>query len=773
MFYLVAISNINDNQLFIYTSNEEIALGERVIVPFRKKKVIAYVVEKAANVENLLQNTPDRLIEKGTLTGKFDRMLERCDYISFIDKRRIEAFLKVSNEYGYTIGKLFDLSFPPRFDEYFTLFVESTNPLFELGKMKYEDFKKMSKSKDYIENGLVKVYRDFESQKPRPRKAEYIRLRLSPLEIAGIKLTSKQSTVINYLLMKNFALVEELLEDLQDSGIDRNVLIQLKNKGVIELSEFVLKESEEEYLSYLISRKLTDEQKTAVQSILESKEYSKHLLFGPTGSGKTEVYLDVIKHTLNFGNVLYLVPEISLTEQTVARLRRHFPEVPIAVYHSYQTDSKRVEIWSKAVKGEINILVGPRSAFFVPLKNLELVVVDEEHDESYYNNAEPFYDTRKILAHFPVKVIYGSATPHLETYKSAFNGRFEFHKLTKRFNVELPDVKIIDMRKEKKVTSSISQSLYEEISEMLSRDMASLIFTRRKGFSRVQCAVCGYMVKCDNCDIAMTYHSDKGILKCHMCGIEKSVPHSCPSCGSKVFLDKGTGTEKIERELKELFPSKNIGRIDAEIIDTPQKLKNALDLLREGKMEIVTGTKMITKGLDIYRIGLVGIVDVDALISYPDINAPLRTFQLLVQVIGRAGRKEKGRALIQTYDPDNPVILYASSQDVENYYEKELELRKELNYPPFADIVHIMYSNQSHEIAMETIDTVYDELSKNEEYFIEILGPSEHPIFKMANKYRYQLFVKTHCVSNVVNFMNEVKLKYPGEWIVRVNPPEV
>ncbi|WP_448376366.1 replication restart helicase PriA [Fervidobacterium sp.] len=773
MFYSVAISSLSDNELFIYTSQEDIDYGERVIVPFRKKKAIGYVVEKALNIDDLLTKTSGISLNKDTLSDKSNKILERCDYVSFIDKRRICAFLNVSNIFGYPIGKLFDLSFPPKFDRYFTLFVESTNPLFELKRMKYEDFKKIGKSKEYIENGLVRVYRDFEAQKPRPRKTEYIRLRLSPAEITKLKLTSKQSAVVNYLLLKNYAPVEEVIEDLEDSGVDRNILIQLKNKGAIEFLEFAIKEEEEEYLSYITSRKLTDEQRSAVQNILESKQSSKHLLFGPTGSGKTEVYLDIIKHALNFGNVLYLVPEISLTEQTVARLRRHFPEIPIAVYHSYQTESKRVEIWAKAVKGEINILVGPRSALFVPLKNLELIVVDEEHDESYYNNTEPFYDTRKILAHFPVKVIYGSATPHLETYKMALDGGFEFHRLTKRFNIELPDVKIIDMRTEKKIKPSISKTLYEEISDMINKEMASLVFTRRKGFSRVQCAVCGYIVKCDSCDIAMTYHSDRKTLKCHMCGTEKPVLSSCPTCGSQIFLDKGTGTEKIEIELQELFPGKNVGRIDAEIIDTPEKLKNALDSLREGKMEIVVGTKMITKGLDIYKIGLVGIVDVDALISYPDINAPIRTFQLLVQVIGRAGRREKGRALIQTYDPENPVILYASLQDVESYYERELALRKELNYPPFADVVHVMYSNQSQEIALETIDAVFSELSENVELFIEILGPSEHHIFKVANKYRYQLFVKTHCTSNIVKLINSIKSKYPGDWIVRVNPPEI
>lgn len=418
------------------------------------------------------------------------------------------------------------------------------------------------------------------------------------------------------------------------------------------------------------------------------------------------------------------------------------------------------------------MLVGPRSALFVPLKNLKLVIVDEEHDDGYYNNSEPYYDIHKILQHMPVTVIYGSATPHLETYKFAKEGMYNFHMLSKRFNVELPDVEIVDLRKEKMATTSISAKLHDEILETINNGRISLIFTRRKGFSRVQCAVCGYFVKCDNCDVALTYHADKEKLKCHICGVEKELTNTCPVCSSSMFVDKGTGTEKVERELRTLFPGKSVGRIDAEIIDTPAKMKEILEALREGRFDIVAGTKMITKGLDIYRIGLIGIADIDALINYPDVNAPLRTFQTLVQVIGRAGRKEKGKALIQTYNPENPVIVYASAQDVVGYYERELLLRKELNYPPFADLVHVMYANQSAEIAGETIDAVVEEIYKTDE-FIEILGPSEHPIFKAQNKFRYQFFVKTHKPEKILRIISQEKTKYPGDWIVRVNPPEI
>lgn len=775
MIYTVAISELSENKLFLYTSQENIDLGERVIVNFRKKKTAGYVVAKSETLRRLLEDELISTFLEGQeilSSGQLDKILERTDFVSFIDQARIRGYLNASKNYQYPIGRLFDISFPQSFDKYFTLYVESTSPLFKFEKMKFEDFKKISKYKEYIANGLVKVYRDFESKAPRPRKDkdEYISLSLSPSEIVKFKLTGKQSTVVNYLLIRRNASIDEILKDLEDSGIDRNVIIQLKNKGIVKISEGL--EEAETTEEFEIQKKLTTEQLEISRKVVGNSKHEKHLVFGPTGSGKTEVYLEVMRTALNLGSVLYLVPEISLTEQTIARIKEKFPEIRLAVYHSYQTDSKKVEIWAKAVKGEIDVLVGPRSALFVPLKNLKLVIVDEEHDDGYYNNSEPYYDIHKILQHMPVTVIYGSATPHLETYKFAKEGMYNFHMLSKRFNVELPDVEIVDLRKEKMATTSISAKLHDEILETINNGRISLIFTRRKGFSRVQCAVCGYFVKCDNCDVALTYHADKEKLKCHICGVEKELTNTCPVCSSSMFVDKGTGTEKVERELRTLFPGKSVGRIDAEIIDTPAKMKEILEALREGRFDIVAGTKMITKGLDIYRIGLIGIADIDALINYPDVNAPLRTFQTLVQVIGRAGRKEKGKALIQTYNPENPVIVYASAQDVVGYYERELLLRKELNYPPFADLVHVMYANQSAEIAGETIDAVVEEIYKTDE-FIEILGPSEHPIFKAQNKFRYQFFVKTHKPEKILRIISQEKTKYPGDWIVRVNPPEI
>ncbi|MFN3691549.1 MAG: primosomal protein N', partial [Fervidobacterium sp.] len=591
-----------------------------------------------------------------------------------------------------------------------------------------------------------------------------------------------------------FCNLDQLIED---TDISKDIIVQLVNKGVVEISEHAPTSTLEEFSKSInkVGQKtvLTEEQANVAKNILSHHVGEKHLLFGPTGSGKTEVYLKVMEEYLPTGTVLYLVPEVSLTEQTVARIRSKFPHLSVGIYHSYMSKSKRVEIWAKAVKGELDILVGARSAVFVPLKNLKLVIVDEEHDESYYNDNEPYYDVHTLLDQLPATVVYGSATPALSSYKKALDGIYVLNKLTKRYSTDLPNVEIVDMKNEKKITPSISQKLAEGISDTLAANKSVIIFTRRKGFSRVQCAVCGYIVKCDHCDVSMTYHLDLKKLACHLCGSTKELNFTCPNCGASLFVDKGTGTEKVEKELKEIFPGRSIARIDAEIIDKFEKLSKILSALREGNVDILAGTKMITKGLDIYRIGLVGVIDVDALISYPDINASLRTFQLLVQVVGRAGRKEKGRAVIQTYNPKDPVISYAVAQDVEAFYNRELRLRRELKYPPFLNVIQVTYANLDNNLARDTLDTVAGELETflyqlskeyqengeyneeyNEEYKdIEILGPSEHPILKVANKYRYQLIIKTHNTINLLKLLRKIIAPFPGEWTIKVNPPEI
>ncbi len=745
--YEIAIKDLNIHKTFLYKSNFKLKKGERVLIRFRDKKTVGFVVNESETVTGL----------------ELNQIIDRLDFESYLEEWRVDALYRLSKKYGGAVGKYFSLSFPPDFDEYFQLYVESQNILMNIPKMKYEDFKNTNKNwKKYVEDGLVRIYRDFSVKVPKPRKDEYASIVSEISKLTEAKLTSKQQAVVNYLLINGTSKVSTIVDDLQEFGVERPVLLSLKEKGILELKEHP------DLPSYEDRIELSDEQKKVVESILNSPESSKHLLFGPTGSGKTEIYLSVMEEYLKQGSVLYLVPEISLTEQTVARVRKKFKEVKIGVFHSYLTKSKKVEEWANAVNGVTKILIGTRSAGFVPLKDLKLVIVDEEHDDSYYNHSDPYYDLREFLTHFPVKVIFGSATPSLEHYYLAKTGKMDFHVLTKRYHIQLPFVEVVDLRNEKLVSSSISEKLVNEIDLNLRNGKSSLIFVRRKGFSRVQCMICGYILKCDSCDVSLTYHKDSNILRCHQCGRSKRFESTCPNCGSSVFVDKGTGTEKVEKELVTLFPSAKISRFDTEVADEPEKIKETLEKLREGKIDILVGTKMITKGLDIYRIGLVGVVDIDALLSYPDFNAQLKTFQTLVQFIGRAGRKDLGKAIIQTRNSEHSVIKYATEQAVREYYEYELNLRKELLYPPFIDTVYITYSSPNMVLGEETSQKAAELLAQEG---FNVLGPVEHPIFKVQNKYRYQILVKTNYVQDLIEKFQEIKQTLLGDWEVRVNPP--
>lgn len=759
MHYVVAVSQLDLPRLYVFASSDgSISPGERVIVPFRRGKTVGYVVSDLETFQVSFQ----QLVNKLDTTTETKEIVDRLDYESYLETWRIGALLKTALKFGGGFGRYFDLCFPPRLDDYFELIVESSSPLLNIERMPYGRFRRLPRFKDYVNAGLVTIRRDFSRRSPRPRERLYAELLLPPSHLRNVRLTANQMKVVNYLLIHGSSEVTELTESL---GIKRDVLVQLRNKGVLELSATL--GSERRSTSKVC---LSDEQRVAVHDILSSVESS--LLYGPTGCGKTEVYLEVMERYLGVGSVLYLVPEVSLTDQVLAKVRARFPDLPVAIYHSYLSEVKRVEVWARAVAGEIKVLIGPRSSLFVPMKNLALVVVDEEHDESFYNESEPHYQVHEVLRHFPVKVVYGSATPSLTLlHRARETLEVSMHVLTKRFSGASPNVRVVDVRTERMVTPSISETLFNYASEALSKDGAVLVFSRRKGFSRLQCAVCGYIVKCPRCDVSLTLHLEKSQLKCHMCGFSSELSNVCPSCGGRMFFDLGTGTEKVEAEFRRLFPARSVGRLDAESAERPEQVWEKLTQLRDGRLDVLVGTKMVTKGLDIPRIKLVGVVDIDGLLSYPDPDAPLRTFQLLVQVVGRSGRQEPGDAILQTYNPNHPVLQYACSGAVLNYYDYELKVRKELNYPPFADMVEITYGNPDPENARETIQAFLDDLRSsvtNERGLFEILGPVEHPIFKARDQYRFQAFVKVRNSEHLMGLVSELTLRYPGEWTVMV-----
>lgn len=454
---------------------------------------------------------------------------------------------------------------------------------------------------------------------------------------------------------------------------------------------------------------LTDEQCRALGEI-ESAEDSgggMFLLHGVTGSGKTEVYMRAIQHSVDAGRpAIMLVPEISLTTQIVSRFIGRFGRERIAVLHSRLTNRERYDEWMKIRNGEVDIVIGARSAVFAPLCDIGIIVIDEEHESSYKSDMTPKYDTVEVaikrIKAFGGTLVLGSATPSVATYQRSIDGIYKRLELKKRYNGnELPEVDIVDMRKElrKGNTSVFSEALRDGMRDALSRGKQVILFLNRRGYSTfVSCRNCGYVMKCPDCGISLTYHKDRNMGVCHYCGHEEPIPRICPECGSRYIRYFGIGTERVDEEVARLFPEASTARLD---LDTMRKKGSMTKILRDfgsGKTDILTGTQVVAKGLDFRNVVLVGVVSADVTLNIPDYRSPERCFQLITQASGRAGRgEERGKVIIQTYTPDSNAIRYAAENDYRGFFEKEIVLRALLRYPPYGDIMQLTVQGKNED----------------------------------------------------------------------------
>lgn len=503
-----------------------------------------------------------------------------------------------------------------------------------------------------------------------------------------------------------------------------------------------------------IPKKLTSEQQVAVKKIDEAVDEQKaqtFLLQGVTGSGKTEVYLQTIAHALEKGrSSLMLVPEISLTPQMVRRVKERFGK-QVALLHSALSDGERYDEWRRIEKGEAKVVVGARSAIFAPLKDLGLIIIDEEHESSYKQDDMPRYHARDVARWRSEKhncpLVLGSATPSLETRARAQKGLYERLTLTQRINGNaLPEVTLVDMRISAKSapTPDISQELLMSLKDRLQKNEQSVLMLNRRGYSSfVLCRDCGFVIKCPNCDVSLTLHKDTHSLKCHYCGHEEAIPRFCPSCHSDKLQYYGTGTQKVEAQLKQLLPGARILRMD---VDTTRK-KGAHEkiLSKFGKKEadILLGTQMIAKGLDFPDVTLVGVLNADTALSLPDYRSSERTFQLLTQVSGRAGRADKkGQVVIQTYNPDNYAIQLACKQDYEKFFFYEMRLRHINNYPPYFYTIKLTVSAKNEASAAKESFKIKKEMEQYLTSQAVVLGPTPRSILKINNRFYYQLVIK-------------------------------
>ncbi len=574
------------------------------------------------------------------------------------------------------------------------------------------------------------------------------------LKDASGKLNRNQKTIVDYLREqeKHRAPVEAL----RQLAVPRTTLQTLVRRGIADLT----REAASFHMSGLKPRKLeflfTPAQKAALDAIshaVDKQQFVPILLHGVTGSGKTAVYLSAMQALLAKGrSALLLVPEIGLTPAMAADLHQIFGD-EVAILHSGLSDDERAEQWKRIRNGESHIVVGTRSAIFAPLPELALIVVDEEHDHSYKQEEMPRYHARDVAIMRAkmcnAAVVLGSATPSLETYHNAVQGRYQLLELPERIEKRpLPEVEILDMREEFHRTQKdevLSRMLVEDIGERLARGEQVMMLLNRRGYSAfVLCRECGESVQCKNCAIAMTYHKREHRLLCHYCGYMRPAPKTCPKCGSEYVQYLGTGSEKLEQMLHGLFPQARIARLDRDTVRGREDFERMLSALHAGEIDLLVGTQMIAKGHDIAKVTLVGVVGSDAALSFPDFRAAERTFQLLTQVAGRAGRGDTpGKVVLQTFFPDHYAIQYSAAHDYHGFYEKELRFRSWMHYPPFNAVSNVLVRSQKLDeaLAWSGILGRWFESTRHDE--VRVMGPASAAIVRLKTEYRYHFLLKS------------------------------
>ena len=492
--------------------------------------------------------------------------------------------------------------------------------------------------------------------------------------------------------------------------------------------------------------------------------------------GKTEVYLQLIEKVLNENKCsLMLVPEISLTPQTVDRFISRFGEENIAVLHSKLSVGERYDQWNKIKNGTAKIVIGARSAIFAPINNLGIIIIDEEHDPSYKSEMPPRYHTKEIATYVANKknipVVLGSATPDLGTYYKAKTGKITLLELTKRANDGmLPNVEIVDLRQELEQgnKSMISGKLYEALKENLSNKKQTILFLNHRGFSTfLMCRDCGNTIKCKNCNITLTYHAKEQKLKCHYCGYEIPLLKECPECHSKNIKHFGAGTQKLEEQIHLLFPEASTIRMDIDTVSKKNSHEEILNEFKNNHIDILIGTQMVVKGHHFPNVTLVGVIAADSSLNIDDFKSSEITFQLLTQVAGRAGRgKNKGKVIIQTYNPDNFSVECSKKQDYNLFYNTEIMIRKQLKYPPFCDIIVIGITSKSNKEGMQITKKMHQYLKNRvltENLGIILYQGMPAPIDKIKNKYRYRIIIKCKYNDDIIKLINDMLNEYNTE----------
>lgn len=555
------------------------------------------------------------------------------------------------------------------------------------------------------------------------------------------------------------------------TGYTRGIIKTLEKNGYIEIIPTKIERNPliNKDVEQTQKLQLTQEQELAYNKVAEAMQnnnYEQFLLYGVTGSGKTEVYLQLIEKTIkNQNTAVVLVPEISLTPQMIDRFVARFGKDLIAVLHSKLSIGERYDEWNRIKEGKAKIAIGARSAIFAPCKNIGIIIIDEEHDSSYKSEMSPKYNAKevakKIAKEEKIPLVLGSATPDVNTYYNAQQGKATLLKLTKRANnSNLPTVKVIDLKQElaNGNRTMLSMDLHTAIEKNLKNKRQTILFLNRRGYSTfIMCRDCGYVVQCPNCNISLTYHKYSNRLKCHYCGHEEPVATICPNCKSKKIRYFGTGTQKLEQEINKMFPKASTIRMDVDTVSKKNSHEQILNKFKNDGIDILIGTQMVVKGHHFPNVTLVGVIAADSSLNIDDYRANERTFQILTQVAGRAGREKlEGNVIIQTYNPDNFSIEYAKKQDYELFFNTEIALRKQLKYPPFCDIIVIGFNSLIEEEIKSTSNFTYEYLSHNlNENDFKVFKPMPSPIDKIQNRVRWRIIVKGNMTNEANNILND------------------
>ncbi|MGJ8666244.1 MAG: replication restart helicase PriA [Patiriisocius sp.] len=798
MYFIDVILPIPLKQTFTYSVNKDEAAflkqGFRVAVPFGKSKVYTAIVYQVHD------QAP-----QGYETKSIDQILDETPIVT---STQIKHWEWIADYYMCTLGEVVKAALPSAFllesetmvslnkdavidetnlsDEEFLVLeaLEHRSPIHINDVRSILDKSNVVKVlQGLIEQRVISVFEEVYEQYS-PKLKRYIKL--APRYISEENLRELLDSLTRApkqreVLMQLFMLQSK---DKKPIGVDKLLKASKASSATVKslvdkqiLEEFYIKKDRVNYEGEAGEdvKQLNEPQQVALKEIKKSfKEKDIVLLHGVTSSGKTEIYVQLIEQMLKTGQqILYMLPEIALTTQLITRLQYYFGD-KVSVYHSKYTLNERVEVWNNVLnsKPKAQIVIGARSSLFLPFSNLGLIIVDEEHEPSFkqYNPAPRYHarDSAVVLANYhDAKTLMGSATPSLETYHNCATDKYGLVTLNTRFgNVLMPDIELVDIKekhKKKLMKGHFSDQLLEEMQETLNNNEQIILFQNRRGFSPiVECNTCGTSPQCPNCDVSLTYHQYKKELRCHYCGYHTAMLVSCMACGSESLDSKGFGTEQIETELKSLFPKHNIARMDQDTTKGKHAYAKLIDQLENQEIDILVGTQMLAKGLDFRNIGLVGVMNADNLLNFPDFRAHERSFQLLQQVSGRAGRtKKRGKVLIQTYNPYHTILQQVSINDYKTMYKMQTDERHNYKYPPFYRTIKLTFKDRNLQKVNKA--ALWYDLALEQQLKENVLGPEAPPVSRIRNQYITNVLVKIpkeQSLAKTKEYINKVQRSF-------------